>query len=66
MSTKKLDRNKLPEEILKQFQNKPVKLLISGNMAWDATNKKGVKRHELHVFNRFTNQKVKEISLGKL
>lgn len=54
------ESNKLPDEILKQFQHKPGKLLISGNMAWDVTNRKGGLKNELHGFNRFTDQKVKE------
>ncbi len=59
------DAKKLPEEILQRFQNTPGKLLISGNVAWDTTNKKSgpnsSKREELHVFNQFTDGKVNKI-----
>lgn len=50
--------SKLRDDILKRFQCEPGKLLIAGNVAWNYVDMKGMKRNELHVFNRFTDGKV--------
>lgn len=52
-------RAKLPDEVLKNLYNEPGRLLIAGNVAWNAggTNKV-LKRNELYFFHRFIDKKV--------
>lgn len=58
-SVKTVAPTKLPEEVLQQCLSEPGKLLIAGNVFWDRCGKTGSdKREELHVFSRFTDEKV--------
>lgn len=52
------EAKKLSNEILKRFHCEPGKLLIAGNVDWEATGKKNLPRNELNVFHSFTDEKV--------
>lgn len=56
------DAAKLPSDILGKFQTVPGKLMIAGNVSWDITNRRGP-RKQLCVFNRFTDNKVRVLSI---
>lgn len=55
-----VNSRKLPDEVLQKFNNAPGRLLIAGNVAWDAGGWNNVPgtREELTVFHRFTDKKV--------